>query len=223
MQRIRGSLTYANVMVTILAVVVLGGGTAYAVTELPKESVGTKQLQRGAVTPAKLSAAARAASTGRPGPAGPAGAQGAQGPAGAMGAPGERGPAGPLLETLPSGATLRGNYAVAGVAEAKFNRALGAIAFQIPLASAPASHLIQNFAASTTECPGSTANPQAAPGNLCLYENRHENVLPGSDCADSGGVSGTCGTATRFGASIFIEAEGSTSFFVEGTWAVTAP
>jgi hypothetical protein len=220
MQRIRGTLTYSNVMVTILAVVVLGGGTAYAVTELPKESVGTKQLQRGAVTPAKLSAAARAAANGRRGPAGPAGAQG---PAGTAGRTGEPGPPGPLLATLPSGMTLRGNYAVAGVAKEEFDRALEGITFQIPLASAPASHLIQMGAASTTECPGSTPNPEAAPGNLCLYENRHENVLRGSDCADAGGNAAPCGTATRFGASVFIEAEAASSFFVEGTWAVTAP
>jgi hypothetical protein len=223
MHRIRGSLTYANVLVTILAVVVLGGGTAYAVTELPKESVGTKQLERGAVTPAKLSAAARTATIGRQGTAGPQGPQGAQGPAGATGPPAERGPAGPLLETLPSGVTMRGNYAVAGVAKEEFDRALEGITFQTPLASAPASHLIQMGAASTTECPGSTANPQAAPGNLCLYENRHENVRPGSDCASGGGSGSPCGTATRFGATVFIEAEGATSFFTEGTWAVTAP
>jgi Collagen triple helix repeat (20 copies) len=223
MRRIQGNLTYANVMVTILAVIVLGGGTAYAVTELPKESVGTKQLQRGAVTPAKLSAAARAATTGRQGPAGPAGAQGPQGPAGTPGKTGEPGPPGQQLETLPSGMTLRGNYAVAGVAKEQFNRALAGITFQIPLASAPVSHVIQKGAASTTECPGSAADPEAAPGNLCLYEDFHEHVRPGSDCADSGGLGTTCGTATRFGADIFIESEGENSFFVEGTWAVTAP
>jgi hypothetical protein len=223
MHRIRGSLTYANVMVTILAVVVLGGGTAYAVTELPKESIGTKQLQRGAVTPAKLSAAARAAKIGRQGPAGPQGQQGPAGTAGAAGKTGEPGPPGPLLETLPSGMTLRGNYAVAGVAKEEFNRALEGITFQIPLAAAPASHLIQEGGASTTECPGSATNPRAAPGNLCLYENFHENVRPGSDCASGGGRGNPCGTATRFGATVFIEAEGENSFFTEGTWAVTAP
>ena len=46
-------LTYANVMVTILAFVVLGGG-AYAATQLPKNSVGKKQIKNGAVTRAKI-------------------------------------------------------------------------------------------------------------------------------------------------------------------------
>ena len=53
MRRIEGKLTYANVMVTILAFIVLGGA-AYAATKLPKNSVGTKQIKNGAVTGAKI-------------------------------------------------------------------------------------------------------------------------------------------------------------------------
>jgi hypothetical protein len=51
---LRGKLTYANVMVTILAFVVLGGGGAYAASTLGKNSVGTRQLKAGAVTGAKV-------------------------------------------------------------------------------------------------------------------------------------------------------------------------
>jgi hypothetical protein len=47
-------LTYANVMVTILAFIVLGGGAYAAVTKVAKNSVGTKQLKNGAVTGVKL-------------------------------------------------------------------------------------------------------------------------------------------------------------------------
>jgi hypothetical protein len=46
-------LTYANVMVTILAFIVLGGG-AYAASQLPKNSVGKKQIKNGAVARAKI-------------------------------------------------------------------------------------------------------------------------------------------------------------------------
>lgn len=49
----RPRLTYANVMVTILAFIVLGGG-AYAASQLPKNSVGKKQIKNGAVTRAKI-------------------------------------------------------------------------------------------------------------------------------------------------------------------------
>jgi len=53
MRRLKGKLSYANVMVTILAFIVLGGA-AYAATKLPKNSVGTKQIKNGAVTGIKI-------------------------------------------------------------------------------------------------------------------------------------------------------------------------
>ena len=53
MHRIRGKLTYSNVVATFCLVLLLGGGTAYAESALGKESVGTKQLAKAAVTPAK--------------------------------------------------------------------------------------------------------------------------------------------------------------------------
>jgi hypothetical protein len=87
MDRLRTRLSYSNVMVTILAVLVLGGGTAYAASQmLPKNSVGAKQIKKEAVTPAKLSKAAKVALTGPPGPQGAAGAQGPAGPQGPPGA-----------------------------------------------------------------------------------------------------------------------------------------
>jgi hypothetical protein len=75
---LRGKLTYANVMATVAVFLALGGG-AYAATQLPKNSVGAKQLKPHAVTPAKLSALAKKAMTGPAGPQGPAGAAGAAG------------------------------------------------------------------------------------------------------------------------------------------------
>jgi hypothetical protein len=86
MHRIRGRLTYSNVMVTVLAVLVLGSGTAYAASHLGKETVGARQLKKGAVTPAKLSKATTAALVGAKGATGPQGAQGSQGVQGPSGA-----------------------------------------------------------------------------------------------------------------------------------------
>jgi hypothetical protein len=89
MRTLRSKLTYANVMVTVLAFAILGGGTAYAsMSILPKNSVGSKQLKPGSVTPAKLSSGAQLALKGLPG------AQGATGAQGAPGADGARGPIG---------------------------------------------------------------------------------------------------------------------------------
>lgn len=104
MHRVRGKLTYANVTSTICLVLLVGGGSAYAATEiLPKGSVGTKQVQRGAITPSKLSKASKAAlkgpqgATGAPGATGAAGPQGPAGPQGKEGARGPEGAAGSAL------------------------------------------------------------------------------------------------------------------------------
>ncbi|MGN6202219.1 MAG: hypothetical protein ACTHNY_07425 [Solirubrobacterales bacterium] len=85
MKSLKPRLTYANVIATLALFLALGGG-AYAAVKLPKNSVGAKQLKKGAVTPAKLSASAVSALAGKPGPQGPQGAQGSPGSPGAPGA-----------------------------------------------------------------------------------------------------------------------------------------
>jgi hypothetical protein len=81
MKLILDRLTYANVMATVALFIALGG-VGYAAIKLPKNSVGTKQLRKGAVTPAKINRAATKALTGARGPAGAPGPQGPTGPAG---------------------------------------------------------------------------------------------------------------------------------------------
>ena len=54
-QQIRSHLTYANVMVTILAFIVLGGG-AYAALRLPKNSVTSRKIENGQVKRPDLAA-----------------------------------------------------------------------------------------------------------------------------------------------------------------------
>jgi hypothetical protein len=89
MERVRSKLTYANVVATLALFIAVSGGTAFAATQmLPRNSVGAKQLKKHAVTPAKLSRAAKIALTG---PSGPRGAQGATGDAGANGERGGKG------------------------------------------------------------------------------------------------------------------------------------
>jgi hypothetical protein len=112
MKRLSAKLTYSNVISTLCLVLLVGGGTAYAATEmLPKNSVGTKQLAKEAVTPAKLSKASKAALTGPAGPAGAAGARGATGSTGPQGPKGDKGDRGePGPATGPAGGALAGNY-----------------------------------------------------------------------------------------------------------------
>src|SRR5690349_6265684 len=54
MRKIRPQLTYANVMVTILAFVVLGGGSALAAAQLGKNTVGSRQIKAKAITTGKI-------------------------------------------------------------------------------------------------------------------------------------------------------------------------
>src|SRR4051812_13096453 len=53
MARLRSRLTYANITATLALCLALTGG-AYAALEIPPDSVGTKQLKKGAVARAKL-------------------------------------------------------------------------------------------------------------------------------------------------------------------------
>lgn len=126
MKRLRSKLTYSNVMVTVLAFIVLAGGTAYAATEmLPKNSVGTKQLAKEAVTPAKLSKASKATLTGPKGATGSTGAQGPQGPKGDKGERGERGEAGAALGFA--------RIESAGAIDATKSKNVGSLTVTVPL------------------------------------------------------------------------------------------
>jgi hypothetical protein len=88
-------------VVALVALFVALGGGAYAALKLPANSVGAAQLQKSAVTPSKLSPAAKTALS-KPGPKGPAGAPG---PAGPRGEAGPRGDSGAKGDTGPQGAT----------------------------------------------------------------------------------------------------------------------
>jgi len=104
MHRIRGTFGYANVVSTLCLVLLLGGGTAYAATQLlPKNSVGTAQIKQGAVTPAKLSPAAKRSMTGPTGPRGQKGGPGPKGEIGQRGEAGQKGDAGAKGDTGPQG------------------------------------------------------------------------------------------------------------------------
>jgi hypothetical protein len=52
--QLRKRLTYANVMSSIAVFLVLGGATAFAASQLGKNSVGSKQLKKNSVTKVKI-------------------------------------------------------------------------------------------------------------------------------------------------------------------------
>jgi S-layer homology domain len=118
-----------------------------------------------------------------------------------------------------SGVTITGHFAASGVASMTFQRADGAISFPVPFAVAPTPHIILPGGASTAACPGSFSNPQAAPGQLCLYEAQRFNVFPG-ECVLTG--DSPCGHATEHGGIFQMLAAAPALFFITGTWAATA-
>jgi hypothetical protein len=93
LKRFRFRPTYSNVVATLALFFALAGG-AWAATQLPKESVGSTQLAKGAVTPEKLSAQAKKGFTGAAGPQGALGPRGNDGQRGENGAAGATGPQG---------------------------------------------------------------------------------------------------------------------------------
>jgi hypothetical protein len=123
--------------------------------------------------------------------------------------------------TLESGQTLRGTYTANAASGGAIMAAT--FTFPLPLASAPAApfaNFIPAGGAATTSCPGSSANPTALPGNLCVYEASFQNRTfqfifgPGSAVRD---------TAHTFGAGVTFTSTGLGNAWSYGTWAVTAP
>ena len=106
-----------SLVVSCIALAVALGGTAYAVTALPKNSVGTAQIKKDAVTGAKIKAGSIDATDLRPGVllSGASAAKGDTGAAGATGAPGATGAAGDTGAIGPSGITATGSVADANL------------------------------------------------------------------------------------------------------------
>lgn len=72
-------------VISCIALFVAVGGTAYAATSLPANSVGSRQLKKGAVTPRKVAPKTIALFKGQTGPPGPKGGAGPKGDAGPQG------------------------------------------------------------------------------------------------------------------------------------------
>jgi hypothetical protein len=167
------------------------------------------------------------------GPAGPAGVAGATGAVGAQGPTGDTGEAGPVgpqgatgatgpyPTTLPSGQTLRGSFSVEFTAAAVNSRGASAISFPIPLATEPIGvELHAGFDPATPGCPGSSTNPQAAPGFFCAYETLEINI--GFKCVAQTGGGYNCDQTDTFGTSIFVRSAAAGQATLVGSWAVTA-
>jgi hypothetical protein len=219
-------------VISLIALFVALGGTGYAALSLPKNSVGTKQLKKNAVTGSKIKKNAVTSSkvkdhslTGAdiklgalgtvPSASNAGHANVADSATNAGHAANATGLAGPLA----SGQTLIGYVDSAGHVGPGEIAPETSISFQIPLAAAPAFHIIPVGGPSTGACPGTANNPSAAPGNLCIYESTLVNTTGFSLPDGLNPVSGP----TRFGLPGLLGASTSGDYIARGAWAVTAP
>jgi hypothetical protein len=157
------------------------------------------------------------------GPKGDKGDTGQTGETGQTGQTGQTGPPGPYPDPLQSGKTLRGTYAIDFEAGAAGEAERDNISFGFTLASNPTPVLRAPGAAATGECPGSAANPQAAPGILCVYQSYRSNVALAECVAEVATQFTDCGQSSRFGTSFYSTAATAGRSVNQGTWAVTAP
>jgi hypothetical protein len=212
----------ANVIAYLALFVALGGTSFAATTTLKKNSVGSKQIQTGAVHASDIASNAVTSAKVKNGVLRAADFRASdlaslKGATGAKGDKGEKGDAGQSFDAnvnLGSGKSESGVYAVGGSANNGY-MATG-IQFRLPLAAAlDASHVQfhQMGSAFTAQCP---AAGQAAAGYLCAYEVAQSN-RSAADVYKSTGFPGTDAS----GFMIFMSSTG-TSAFSYGTWTVTA-
>jgi hypothetical protein len=90
------------------------------------------------------------------------------------------------------------------------------------MSAAPTANYIATGDPPPAVCPGTILNPQAAPGNLCVYEAGRGNVSSAGVCNPETGGGGIGGTNPE-GAAIFAFAAAAGQAYVMGTWAATAP
>ncbi|MEX0973409.1 MAG: hypothetical protein WDZ46_09170 [Solirubrobacterales bacterium] len=253
LSRLRRHFGTAGLMVAVVALVAALGGSAIAETATDSgkrnnrakkkgNNAGLNAKQKKQVRIISVAMAKRFATAGPqgpqgvpglPGPAGPkgdkgdAGAPGLQGPTGPEGSAGATGPAGPEggfdFGTLPSEATLTGSWS------ADANGIFSAISFAVPLAEELGASAVKYVPAEGSEplCTGvggTSEEPAAAPGALCVYETINSAASPPAIVQ-----SGTLDPETfiKVGAdvsgAVLVFAGSSPPEGAFGTWAVTAP
>lgn len=222
LKRLHNKLGTAGLVVAVVALVAAVAGTAFAAGGL------TKKQEKQVVKIAKR----YAGKNGKQGPPGSPGAKGDQGPKGDKGEKGDRGEKGEKgekgdpgepgengtfgSEPLPSEQTLKGLWQLN---EKGISEPFVTISYPIPVEPAPTINYIkQNGEAAEgneANCPGTPLNPEAKPGNVCVYEElRNEGFFGGFPMEPAERPFGLRIQFTEFGT--------GTNPLVKGSWAVTA-
>jgi hypothetical protein len=217
----RRHLNYANVTATLALFFAMSGGALaakhYLINSTSQINPKVLKSMKGKAGPkGPTGAAAKEGPQGKEGSPGRQGPTGKEGPAGKEGPPGEEGsPA----EVLAEGQTEIGTYAAWGAGGGLIGTSES---FRIPLAGSLNGshvHFIAEGGGSTAECPGSHSKPEAASGNLCVYETYHGNAASGEITPPSTGV---VHGADAYGFQIaFASSKEKEAAWDFGTWAVT--
>lgn len=203
--------------VSVIVLVVAGSAGAYAAATDSSATIVACVAHKGgglyiARTCARGDRSMKWSVTGPQGPAGKDGTAGQAGPAGPKGDTGALGLPGPFPGVLPAGITVRGNWAGGASVGGK---AYESISFGFTFASAPAFHYVPGPASVPAGCAGgSSGNPTAQPGNLCLYSQ-------GFPLNTSGPV--VTGAANPEGTLFTVSSSSNGAFADGGTWAATSP
>jgi hypothetical protein len=246
--RIHSKLGPAGFAVAIIALAAALGGTAFAasglngtqqkeVKKIAKKFAG----KQGPVGPTGATGLAGAPGSGAIGPAGKNGTDGEDGADGkgvltgseASGTANCEGRGGVWVEVESSGLKRYvcngedGEGGAAGGTETGLwsftakgpSGALMTISYSQRLASGPTFNWVGPGEAATTACPGSPSNPEAAPGNVCLYAETVSGAGEGTDKHPSGFFGYT--SDPRSGATVEFAIESEAEGYGFGSWAVT--
>jgi collagen triple helix repeat protein len=223
--RIHDKLGTVGLIVAIVALVAALTGTAFAAAGLnSKQKKEVKNIAKSVAKVGPTGPAGPPGAKGDTGAAGPAGKDGATGPEGPQGPQGIQGPPGPTETKLPSGETLTGVWGFK-VTEESGNYPVP-ISFPLRVEPAPAefeapTNYIPAGSPSTTECPGSVSDPEAAPGEFCLYGGEESAALIGAtiNAGLTQGQFWSPDPTSGFVVAMSIEESEARG---RGTWAVTA-
>ena len=198
--------------IALIALFLVLGGSAYAAST----AINGKSIKPNSIPKNRLTKTAIKQLKGNRGPQGPPGSQGIQG---VQGVPG---PPGPITGNLPGGVTLRGNYMVSG--DNGGSTIHNAVSYGLRLSAAPTVNYIMVGTTPPPACPGSVTDPQAAPGNLCVYEVQATNADTFRGVCDAEVSGCPFGSAGREGFGVFtLPQTGGSPLYVFGSWAVTGP